>query len=109
MTARVHRCLESCQCRVWSAVGMVGLRVPLDGGKTQLVFDGTVFAEIGPRWVLGLEANYRADDRASESLNLVPQVHLRLGPHLSLQGGAGLFVRDDSARTEAIVRVIWGF
>ena len=95
--------------RVWSAVGTFGLRVPFDGGKTELVFDSTVFAEIGSRWVLGLEANYRADDRRSESLSLVPQVHLRLGTHVGLQGGLGMTFRDESPRAEAIVRVIYSF
>ena len=93
----------------WSGVALVGMRLPLEGGDQRFVLDVTVFAEVSSHVVLGLEANYRADTRRYESLGLVPQVHLQLGRHVSLQGGVGVTFRDVSPRAEVIVRGIYGF
>jgi len=99
---------------VWSALLMVGARIPLSGSgneteDTRFVFNGSVFAETSASWTWGLELNFRADIDRSEKLVVVPQVHWQSTGGFGIQGGLGLRHENSSYKTEYIARVIYGF
>lgn len=78
----------------WSMLSMVGLRqVGLRRlGPTALLVNHSVFYDLDPETVLGLEFNLRQDiagDDRTRAL-VIPQVHRRLSELTSLQAGLGV-------------------
>ena len=86
----------------WSALGMVGARQDVfnDNYATSLIKNLSVFRSLGPRFKLGVETNYMLEDLLSHSSNranqllVMPQVHMEVGRHYSIQLGVG-FSREE--------------
>jgi hypothetical protein len=86
----------------WSALGMIGVRQDIlnDHYATSLIKNFSLFRSLGPRFKLGVETNYMLEDvlsyngnRANQLL-VMPQAHMEIGRHYSIQFGAG-FSRED--------------
>ncbi|MFD6317876.1 hypothetical protein [Methylorubrum thiocyanatum] len=98
----------------WSMLSMAGLRqVGLRQlGPTALLLNHSVFYDVDPDTVLGLEFNLRQDiagDDRTRAL-VMPQIHRRLTERTSIQAGLGVeFQTDRDAGLVAAMRVIREF
>jgi hypothetical protein len=69
----------------------------------------TLFADLTPRWVAGVELNLSQVIGGDTSLLIMPQLHYEAGRHWMLQAGAGVRVTTDLAVPEIGLRVIREF
>ena len=98
----------------WSMLSMAGLRqVGLrEHGPTTLLLNHSVFYDVDPETVLGLEFNLRhsiAGDEDTHAL-VIPQIHRRLSDTTSVQAGLGVeFQRERDAGLVAAMRLIREF
>jgi hypothetical protein len=95
----------------WSALGMAGVRLnALGRGTTRSVLtNASIFFSPGDRATLGLEFN-GSWGGVGRSRSWIPQVHVRLSDHWSVQSGVALNRRKDAAQTWALTgRLIYAF
>ena len=89
---------------------MAGGRVPVQGDdSSEFVGNGSVFAEVTERATLAVELNYRLDNRRTEELKVIPQIHGVFSEHLAAQVGVGFWDADGSVKSEAMLRAICAF
>lgn len=98
----------------WSSLSMAGLRqVGLRQlGPTDLLLNQSIFYDLGPATVLGLELNLRRGLAVAGTTRLlvIPQLHVRLSPATSLQAGLGAEFRTGrAAGLVAALRLIRDF
>ncbi|UCE01506.1 MAG: hypothetical protein JSW67_09450 [Candidatus Latescibacterota bacterium] len=70
-----------------------------------MIVNGSLFAQPDERLVLGLEVDYQGDVRRSESLTLVPQVHLAFAGRFNVQAGTAIVFEGPPTRSAALLRV----
>ncbi|MBA4285635.1 MAG: hypothetical protein C0434_08910 [Xanthomonadaceae bacterium] len=94
----------------WSTLAMLGANREFGGdnpgSRTLGILNATLFAEMAPRWTLGLETNYANTARGNASLLVMPQVHTRLSPRFSSQFGVGTQKREGSLAAELVFRLV---
>ncbi|MEH3119915.1 MAG: hypothetical protein PGN25_20615 [Methylorubrum populi] len=98
----------------WSLLSLAGLRqVGVQRpGTTSLLLNQSVFYDLDPETVLGLEVNLRQDIAGGEAARtlVIPQVHRRLSELTSVQAGLGLeFRTGDDPGLVAALRLIREF
>lgn len=97
----------------FSTLAMVGAQLTAgtdveDG--IELIANLSLFADVGPRTTVGLEANYASGlERSDEHLLLMPQIHQELGSHWMLQAGVGARMTRSDAQPELAARIIYTF
>jgi hypothetical protein len=99
----------------WSTLTMVGVNRPADAAvpgerrDNALLINHSVFNDISPRTVLGLETNFRFGRDTAKWL-VMPQVHQRLSESMMLQAGFGAQKPSQrKAHPTAAVRLIKEF
>jgi len=81
--------------RRWSSLSMIGINrsptglVPGVPRDYKLLLNNTVFNDVGPNTIVGIETNIRAGDRSTEWL-VMPQVHQRLSKRIMMLVGVGV-------------------
>ena len=94
----------------WSTLAMLGANREFGGdnpgSRTLGIVNATLFAEMDPRWTLGLETNYANTARGNASLLVMPQVHARLSQRFSSQFGIGTQKREGSVAAELVFRLV---
>jgi hypothetical protein len=103
---------------VWSSLGLFGLMYELGSDasdkRTTVLVNVSVFANIGPQSVLGLEINntdptlQKRDDNEMDFL-LLPQFHYEFKSGLSFQIGCGPRFTDESTEYSGVIRLIQSF
>jgi hypothetical protein len=97
----------------WSIFGMAGARGEVAGNvparRAEWLTNLTLFADLTPRWVAGVEMNLSQVIGGDTSLLIMPQLHYEAGRHWMLQAGAGVRVTTDLAVPEIGLRVIREF
>lgn len=82
----------------WSGFGMFGLRRAADDQQsTDGLVNLSAFRELTPALTLGLETN-SVIENGRLKLRLLPQAHIDLTRHVTLQLGIGGYVQPDSQR-----------
>lgn len=98
---------------VYSGMVMVGFSHEFGGSNTLSptlkLLNGALFAEVSPRWTLGVEANYVADLDGTAGLLFMPQVHWNLTNRCTLQFGAGTRSQEGSMVGECVFRLVREF
>jgi len=95
----------------WSTLGMAGVRLDaLSRGTTRsLLTNASIFFSPGDRATLGLEFNGEWGG-AGRSRSLIPQVHVRISDHWSVQSGVALTRRHGAPQKWALTgRLIYAF
>lgn len=95
----------------WSALAMTGFRLDAVGRGTarSALSNASIFYNLREHATVGLEFNGRWG-QAGRSLSYIPQFHLRLADHWSLQTGIEITRRRGAAqRASATARVIYAF
>lgn len=102
---------------VWSVLALLGVRQQVGSDSqnktTTLLLNATVFAEISDHTALGLEFNNsdpgNFDEEEELELLVMPQLHLELSKHWSLQTGLGAEFKEHGVNTTAALRMIAEF
>jgi hypothetical protein len=97
----------------WSLFGMTGARGEVAGAvparRAELLANVSLFADVTPRLVAGLETNVSQVVGGDTSVLVMPQAHYELGLHWMIQAGAGVRITTDLTLPEIGVRVIREF
>lgn len=84
----------------WSALFMLGFRTETGGdaaNHNEALFNFSLFRDIGPHMILGVESDLAMDLDGDSELLVMPQLHYELGDDLEIQLGAGAeFTSDDT-------------
>jgi hypothetical protein len=98
---------------VWSVLMMYGFRTEFAGGdifeRTETIVNGSVFAEVTDRIVLGVETNYAGAMSGLSTWLVMPQIHVDVTDRITIQGGVGSRFAADFTLPEAGFRVIGEF
>ncbi len=80
---------------------------------TTLLLNATIFAELSDRTALGLEFNNSDpgdfDEEEDLELLVMPQIHLEISEHWSLQTGLGAEFTDKNVNATGALRMIAEF
>lgn len=97
----------------WSALAMIGGRTATGPGitedRTEMLFNLTVFADVGARTSLGFESNWAQSFDGNSALLLVPQIHYEITDHIMIQSGVGTGFDRHGVAPLAIMRAIYSF
>lgn len=97
----------------WSLFGMTGARGEVAGAvparRAELLANVSLFADVTPRLVAGLETNVSQVVGGDTSVLVMPQAHYEVGLHWMIQAGAGVRITTDLTLPEIGVRVIREF
>lgn len=97
----------------WSVFGMAGPRGEAAGAvparRAEWLTNLSLFADLTPRWVAGLEMNLSQVVGGDTSVLIMPQLHYEVGPHWMFQAGAGVRVTTHLALPEIGLRLIREF
>jgi hypothetical protein len=97
----------------WSLFGMTGARGEVAGAvparRAEWLGNLSLFADVTPRLVAGLEANISQVIGGDTSVLIMPQLHYEAGKHWMIQAGAGVRITTDLTLPEIAVRVIREF
>ena len=102
---------------VWSVIGLFGVRQQVGAESqnktTTLLLNATIFAELSDRTALGLEFNNSDpgdfDEEEDLELLVMPQIHLEISEHWSLQTGLGAEFTDKNVNATGALRMIAEF
>ncbi|MBT8301288.1 MAG: hypothetical protein KJO63_08170 [Maribacter sp.] len=102
---------------VWSVLALLGVRQQMGSDSqnktTTLLLNATIFAEISDRTTLGLEFNNsdpgNFDEDEELELLVMPQLHLELSKHWSLQTGLGAEFKEQGVDATGAIRLIAEF
>lgn len=97
----------------WSALAMIGARTVIDdadrAGRTERLFNFSVFRHITSHATLGVESNTSVNLRGESELRLMPQTHYEWKDHLMIQFGYGVLFQPEATTPEAAFRLIRSF
>ncbi len=97
----------------WSLFGMAGARGEVAGTvperRAELLTNLTLFADLTPRLVAGLETNVGQVIGGETSALVMPQVHYEAGLHWMVQAGVGVRITTDLVFPEFGLRMIREF
>jgi hypothetical protein len=96
----------------WSTLGMFGLRRQgIDRGEYTGLVNGSVFYEYAHRLSLGLETNWEIDERSAVRALVIPQVHVDIDRHVTVQAGVGASWLERGAGVQPVLagRLIYAF
>ncbi len=98
---------------VWSVLMMYGFRTEFASGdlieRTETIVNGSVFAEVTERIVLGVETNYAGAMSGLSTWLVMPQIHVDVTDRITIQGGVGSRFTANFTLPEAGFRVIGEF
>jgi hypothetical protein len=92
---------------------MTGARGEVAGAvparRAELLANVSLFADVTPRLVAGLETNVSQVVGGDTSVLVMPQAHYEVGLHWMIQAGAGVRITTDLTLPEIGVRLIREF
>lgn len=97
--------------KVWSGLAMIGLRA--DTGRdaehddSLLLFNPSVYADLGLRSTVGLEVNVESEFGGDTSTRVVPQIHWEFVDAFMLQAGPAAVFHDGRTDYDVAFRIIW--
>jgi len=95
---------------LWMAGGRGHLGGDGAGGRFDLLLNASLFADLGPHLVAGLELNLAQPTGGGDTeLLVMPQLHTSLTEHLHVQLGFGIHAEGDRTHSELALRVILAF
>lgn len=97
----------------WSFLGMIGGRTATGPGieqdRTEMLINGTLFADVSPHHTIGFETNYAQSFDGAATFLLTPQLHWEITDHFQVQSGVGVGLSRGDVRPQAVLRVIYSF
>jgi len=96
-----------------STLNMIGIRRTEFGGNGKIVklVNNNLFYDYSPRFTYGVEINSEIHPGGNWHYSVVPQMHVDLNRHVTLQAGAGISKLNQAKQSEQVfaLRLIYAF
>jgi hypothetical protein len=97
----------------FSTLNMLGVRRTEFGGNGEIVklMNNNLFYDVSPRVTYGVEINHEIHPGGNWRYRVVPQIHVDLNRHVTLQAGAGISKLNQAKQSEQVfaARLIYAF